>query len=64
MIIIKTRSAGFLSLASYAKTHDLNSKAKVTAISGKVPENLFGELFHIGGIAPSAAREYTEYIFG
>lgn len=34
--IAKTRSAGFLSLASYARTHDLNSKAKVTAISGKV----------------------------
>ncbi len=33
--IAKTRSAGFLSLASYARTHDLNSKAKVTAISGK-----------------------------
>ena len=30
----------------------------------KLPENLFGELFHIGGIAPSAAREFTEYIFG
>jgi hypothetical protein len=27
--------AAFLSLASYARTHDLNSKAKVTAISGK-----------------------------
>lgn len=33
-------------------------------LAEKLPENLFGELFDIGGIAPSAAREYTEYIFG
>ena len=33
--IVKTRSAGFLSLASYARKHEFGSKAKVTAIAGK-----------------------------